>query len=78
MKATTAIITVTLYLLAMTITGDFIGSTGLSAVLYLLSPLVIVGMIYIILKDTAKPYPELKKDEEWGYADANRDELGMF
>lgn len=46
--------------------------------LYLLSPLMIVWMVTCILKDTRVKYPELKENEEWGYADKSKDELGFF
>ena len=31
-----------------------------------------------VLKDTLYPYHELGDNEEWGYADKAKDELGLF
>ncbi|MBB3053954.1 hypothetical protein [Mucilaginibacter gotjawali] len=46
--------------------------------LYIVSPFFIVWMVACILKDTRVKYPELKENEEWGYADKTKDELGFF
>jgi len=46
--------------------------------LYITSPVLIVWMVVCILKDTTVKYPELKENEEWGYSDKSRDELGFF
>jgi len=46
--------------------------------LYIVSPFLIVWMVACILKDTRVKYPELKENEEWGYADKSKDELGFF
>jgi hypothetical protein len=35
-------------------------------------------MVACILKDNTVAYPELKENEEWGYADKSKDELGLF
>ncbi|ASU36552.1 hypothetical protein [Mucilaginibacter xinganensis] len=47
----------------------------IGAVLWLF---VFLWMVYCILKDTRRPYPKLKENEEWGYLDKNKNELGMF
>jgi len=46
--------------------------------LYIISPFLIVWMVACILKDNIVAYPELKENEEWGYADKSKDELGLF
>ncbi|HWZ05014.1 MAG TPA: hypothetical protein VNX40_15460 [Mucilaginibacter sp.] len=46
--------------------------------LYIISPILIVWMVACILKDTKEKYPELKENEEWGYRDKSKDELGFF
>jgi len=46
--------------------------------MFLLSPFLIFLTVFIVLKDNKLPYPELGCDEEWGYADKVKSELGMF
>jgi len=52
-------------------------STTLCAYLYLVSPLIIVFLVYVVLTEDNHPYPELDKDE-WGYRDRDKNELGIF
>ncbi|WP_158826783.1 hypothetical protein [Mucilaginibacter lacusdianchii] len=78
MKASTAVISATIYLLVYMI----LFSTGLSisilSYLFLTSPLVLIWMVFTILKDDTSLYPELEAEEEWGYKDKKRGDLGMF
>jgi hypothetical protein len=45
---------------------------------FLASPFLVLGMVYIVLKDGRYDYPELAEGEEWGYSDKSKDELGLF
>jgi len=77
MKATTAVIIATLYLFVFYVLLHFIVAPLFTAVVFISVPIVIIAMVLIVLLDDSKAYPELA-DEEWGYADKNKDELGMF
>ena len=46
--------------------------------LFVLSPFLVITMVLTILKDTTRSYPELGADEEWGYADKAKDQLGIL
>jgi hypothetical protein len=76
MKATTAVSITTLYLVAFYTLLRFDASPLLTALVYLSIPLVIICMVLIVLLDESRKYPELK-NEEWGYADKNKEDLGI-
>jgi len=78
MKAITAVTTVTIYLVVYAILFALGFNVIVLSYLFLLSPLLIVPMVYSILKDNGIKYPELKKGEEWGYRDKERECLGLF
>ena len=77
MKATTAVIIATLYIVVFYVLLNFDAAPLLTALVYLFIPVVIIAMVFIVLLDDSHDYPELNKDE-WGYADKNKDELRMF
>lgn len=77
MKAKSAIIIVTTYLIIFSLlcaTGSFI---IIVPYLFVLSPFLIFWMVLSILTDSFD-YPELGKHDEWGYLDKAKDELGVF
>lgn len=49
-----------------------------TAAILLISPLLVLWMVLTILKDKKIRMQELNDDEEWGYADIEKDKLGMF
>jgi hypothetical protein len=73
-----ATIVVTLYLIVYT----FLHQSGVSlkvlGVMFLLSPFLVVWMAYTILRYAPYDGKDLEENEEWGYADKNKDELGTF
>ncbi len=77
MSARAAVSTATLYLIIYTVLAAA-GYDYPVAILYLASPFLILGMVYIVLKDDRLDYPELAEGEEWGYRDKSKDELGLF
>jgi len=78
MKANAAIILLTAYLVAFLSLLQSNASPLLLQVLFLLFPFALVTTVVIVLKDTSRPYPELGKNDEWGYRDKAKAELGMF
>jgi hypothetical protein len=48
------------------------------ALMFILSPLLLVWMVVVVLKYGKYNGPGLKEGEEWGYQDRARDELGVF
>ena len=75
--APSAVIIVTLYLVAF-ITVLYIPPLfTLAPWLFIASPLLVIWMVWNVLTDDRQKYPELGK-HEWGYRDKNRDELGLF
>lgn len=67
MKATTAILIATLYLLAFIFSIHFQISERLVYILFSFSPAVLICLAIIILRDRTEDYPEMKEDQEWGY-----------
>lgn len=78
MKAKTAVIIATAYLVLYAALFQAGLNITILSLLFLFSPLVIIWVVYTVLKGDSPQYPELKDDEEWGYADVSKDHLGMF
>ncbi len=77
MNAKTAVGIATLYLIIYAALAE-LGYPYPVAVLLLASPLVILGVVFIVLKDNRVEYPELAEGDEWGYRDQSKEELGLF
>lgn len=69
---------VTLYLIIYSLLHQSGASLQLLGAMFLASPFLVIWMAYTILKYASYNGPELKEDEEWGYQDKNKDELGVF
>jgi hypothetical protein len=78
MKTKIAVITATAYLFVLSILGFSAISITASGFMYLLSPFVIIGFVYVVLTETGYKYPELGSKEEWGYRDKKKSELGFI
>lgn len=53
-------------------------SPPLIGIIFFLSPFFMIWMAYRIIRYDTYPGKELEENEEWGYADKNKDELKMF
>jgi len=78
MKATTSVIIVTIFLTIYTILFSIGLYINVLSCLFLISPIILIGMVYTVLKEDSKEYSELGENEEWGYRDKKREHLGMF
>jgi hypothetical protein len=78
MKAKLAVSLLTIYLLVYVGLFAAGASITLLAWMFVVSPFLLVGTVYIVLKDNAEHYPQLPEGEEWGYRDKSKDELGLF
>jgi fatty acid desaturase len=47
-------------------------------IIYVLSPFLITWMVYSIIRHGSFKAKELHKEEDWGYADTNKEDLGAF
>jgi hypothetical protein len=78
MKATYVVGLLTVYLIIY----STLFLTGVSAIIlscmFLISPLLLIAGVYLVLRDDKLPYPELEDDDEFGYLDKSKDELGTF
>jgi hypothetical protein len=76
-KAERAVIVVTTYLMLFVLMLET--GTSVYALPYLLiaSPFLLIWMVYFVLNDK-REYPKLGENEEWGYRDKAKDELGIF
>jgi len=75
MKATTAVIIATVYLVVFYVLLHSNASLLLTGFVFLSMPIVIIGMVFIVLLDDSVKYPELPDNDEWGYSDKNKDDL---
>ena len=78
MKATISVVLATLFLVGMTVSGYTGSAPVLCAFMYLTSPFIIIGMVWLILTEKGYDYPELAEGEEWGYRDREKSTLGIF
>jgi hypothetical protein len=78
MKTIIAVIASTIYLFLFTALHFINVSITLCAVMYLLSPFVVIYTVYLVLTDKDYKYPELKDGDEWGYRDKKKSDLGIF
>ena len=78
MKSTIAVICVTIYLMVFSFLCATEIAVSVIPYLFVLSPFLVITMVLTILKDTTRSYPELGADEEWGYADKAKDQLGIL
>ncbi|MCR8556402.1 hypothetical protein KXD93_02045 [Mucilaginibacter sp. BJC16-A38] len=78
MNAKSTVGTVTLYLVTYLVLFFSGCSTPLLVCMFLASPFLIIGMVYIVIKDDRYQYPELKEGEEWSYRDKKKETLGLF
>lgn len=73
-----SVVFVTIYLVIYTLLYQSGASLKVLGTMFLLSPFLVVWMAYTILRYAPYNGRELKEDEEWGYQDKNKDELGIF
>jgi hypothetical protein len=78
MNAKTAVSILTIYLITYVILFVTGFSVTIAMYMFLTSPVLLVWMVYSVLTDEQYKYPELGEDEEWGYRDKAKNELGMF
>ncbi|HAL81617.1 MAG TPA: hypothetical protein DCO83_04775 [Mucilaginibacter sp.] len=78
MKTKVFIIAVSLYIILFLITWNSASLIPLSFILFAFSPFIIVGMIYLVLKEQGFKYPELGEKDEWGYLDKKKCEMGLL
>lgn len=50
----------------------------ITRILFILSPFLVLWMVISVLKSKTVTVKELEADEEWGYADKRKEDLGMF
>lgn len=72
-----AVITGTLYLLCYCILLHFEKTKPIALVMLGIAPFILVWMVYTVLKRGKYNGPDLG-DEEFGYQDKNKEDLGIF
>jgi hypothetical protein len=69
---------VTLYLIVYTIMHQAGADIRILAWMFVFSPALVIWMVYTILKYGVYAGPELAENEEYGYQDKKREDLGRF
>jgi sensor histidine kinase YesM len=69
---------VTAYLIIYTLLHQSGASLQILGAMFLLSPFLVVWMAYTILRHAEYNGRDLYEDEEWGYADKRKEDLGSF
>jgi hypothetical protein len=77
MKSKVAVVVVTVYLVVVNLLANAESLKVLFTVFYLVTSAVLITMVVVILKDNSLSYPELN-DQEWGYRDKHKNDLGLF
>jgi len=52
--------------------------SGLTSLIFSFSPFLLLWIVFSILRHGKFEGKELEEQEEWGYTDKNKDELGVF
>lgn len=76
-KVVFSVSAVSMYLLTFLIFIYFEQATIVSW-MFAFSPFMIIWMVYTVLRHGVYTGVELQEDEEWGYEDKNREDLGIF
>lgn len=69
---------VTLYLVVYTVLFHTGASMNVLVSMFLVSPVLVLWMVYVVLKYGKFDSKELEPDQEWGYSDRSRESLGTF
>ena len=72
-----SVVLATFYLVIYCVMLQFEATIGYATLMLLFSPLLICWMVYVVLKHGKYNGPELG-DDEFGYMDKQKDELGVF
>jgi hypothetical protein len=72
-----SVLAVTAYLVLYCMMLQFEETRTYALLMLAFSPLLIIGMVYVVLKYGKYDGPELG-EEEFGYQDKNKDDLGIF
>ncbi|WP_026898048.1 hypothetical protein [Daejeonella oryzae] len=56
----------------------YLENLPLLSILFLLSPIMLLYLIYSVIRYGKYNGRELEKDEEWAYEDMNKDQLGTW
>ena len=72
------VVIVTIYLVIYTIFTVTGVDSRIIMLMYMCSPLLLLYMVYTVLKHGEPPQKELEENEEWGYADVEKKDLGVF
>ena len=78
MSAKAVVSILTIYLITYVILFVTGFSVTIAMYMFLTSPILLVWMVYSILTDEQYEYPDLGDNEEWGYRDKAKSELGIF
>ena len=78
MNAKTAVSILTIYLITYVILFVTGFSVTIAIYMFLVYPVLLVWMVYSVLTDEQYEYHDLGDNEEWGYRDKAKNELGIF
>jgi hypothetical protein len=78
MNAKAAVTIATCYLMGYVIMFNFNLFERIIYYVVFLSLFLIIWMVYEVLADDKNKYPELGKNEEWGYLDKKREDSDTF
>ncbi len=71
-------VVVTIYLVSYCIMLQFESTRDYAVAMFFLSPIIVCWMVYTVIRYGKYNGRELAKDDEFGYQDKNKEELGVF
>lgn len=77
-RTSVAVGTVSLILVVYCILINFNAPLKLVYFIFSISPILVIWMVYTVLRHGSYNGNELQADEEWGYQDVSKDELGVL
>ncbi|MBS1531075.1 MAG: hypothetical protein JSU01_12260 [Bacteroidetes bacterium] len=78
MKAGTAVVIATLHLIGFYILLNFDASLLVTALVFFSIPIVLMLTLFVVLLDDSSDYPQLAKNDEFGYSDKKKDDLWIL
>ena len=72
------VIIVSIYLLVISIYSGLGIASPLGGYLLAIGPVLLIWVVYNVIRHGKYEGRELDPDEEWGYADKKKEELGVF
>jgi fatty acid desaturase len=67
-----------IYLLLYCLLLQVKAAESIAMLMFFFSPLIVVWMVFVVIKHGTYTGHTFNENEEWGYQDRNKEDMGMF